>query len=111
MLAWLVLAQIGGYFQLGPVPNSLHEGQSFKTSVTLETTARKDTTIGLSGEGLTFDPPELVILKGEKTATFRVTADYLPDERARPVPLVRRMIVSSGKSRQARDFTVLPRNY
>lgn len=111
LLALLVLTQIGGYFELGPVPASITEGQSFKVTVTLETSAKKDLPLHLSGEGLMFEPQQLVIPQGEKVGTFRVTVGYLPDDRRPPLPLGRRLTVSSGRSTQVREFTVLPRYY
>lgn len=107
LLALLAPGQIGGYFKLSPIPNSVSEGQKFTVLVTLETTAREEVKLAIEADNL-HAPAEVVIPKGQKTASFEVRVGYFQDDvRTAQRPLIGRLVVSSGKSRVGRDLTIL----
>lgn len=108
LLALSAAAQIGGYFKLGPVPSSVVEGGSFTVGVSLETTARQDLKLAIETINL-HAPAEVIIAKGQKTATFEVKVGHFSrDVRVDARPVWGRLVVSSGKSRQERDISILP---
>lgn len=110
LLPLMAAAQIGGYFKLGPIPSSVVEGHKFTVSVTLETTAQRDTKLSIEAVNLSA-PSELVIPNGQKAGSFEVKVGYSRSDVRTARPGVGRLIVSSGRSRVGRDITIVPRGY
>lgn len=110
LLALAAVAQIGGYFKLGPVPNSVVEGHKFTVTVKLETSARQDFKLAIETVNMSA-PAELVIPKGSKVGSFEVVVSSVKTtSRTAPRVVVGRLTVSSSKYRAGRDITILPRN-
>jgi hypothetical protein len=109
MLALLLLGQIGGYFTVSGVPDWVYEGYSFTVTVQLETSAKQDFTLNVSGDNLEVEPAKVIIRKGTKKGTFKVTARLLPGDEIRyRQRLPGRLIISSGKKEEVREVTILP---
>ncbi|MEW6283098.1 MAG: hypothetical protein AB1758_31080 [Candidatus Eremiobacterota bacterium] len=112
MLTAAAAAQIGGYFELGPTPSQIREGDSFDVTVRLEMPAREETSLSVTGFNLVFSPSVVVIPKGSRVAVFRATAPLLPPVPVgtAPATIPAQLVVSSSKTKVARDLIVFPRS-
>ncbi|GMU53653.1 MAG: hypothetical protein AMXMBFR33_27990 [Candidatus Xenobia bacterium] len=112
LLTALAGAQIGGYFELGPTPSTVWEGDSFEVEVKLEMVAREELRVHLSADHLSLSTRELVIPKGERSAVFMVTAPLLPvNYNQQPQSYTGRLKVSDRKNSHERYVTIIPRSY
>jgi hypothetical protein len=112
LLTALAGAQIGGYFELGPTPSTVWEGDSFEVEVKLEMVAREELRVHLSADHLSLSTRELVIPKGERSAVFMVTAPLLPvNYNQQPQSYTGRLKVSDRKNSHERYVTIIPRGY